>query len=99
MQWRETTSSKELTVRKKPTLELPKYVHRVLNNQGREYFYFQRGRGSGSAEARVRLPDDPCTPEFWAAYHECMCGDVAVAKTFDELILEYRIAHEFTHLS
>ena len=30
---------------KRPIVELPKYVQRVVVG-GREYFYFQRGRGS-----------------------------------------------------
>lgn len=73
-------------MRKKPTLELPKYVHRVVNRVGREYFYFQRGRCSDSPGERRRLPGGPDTPEFWAAYQSCLGGDAMTARTFDELI-------------
>jgi integrase len=95
LQWRETPLSKELIVRKKPTLELPKYVHRVLNGVGREYFYFQRGRCSSSQGERVRLPGGPHTPEFWAAYQNCLGGDVLTGKTFDDLITAYSVSPEF----
>lgn len=84
---------------KKPTVELPKYVQRVLNRVGREYFYFQRGRCSSSPGERVRLPGGPHTPEFWAAYQSCLGGDAMTARTFDELIKAYRVSHDFTHLS
>lgn len=47
-------------------VDLPKAVHRVVS-RGREYFYFQIGRGTLHAGPRIRLPDDPHSPEFWQA--------------------------------
>lgn len=45
---------------------LPKGVHKVTSRR-REYFYYQPGRGTSAAGERVKLPDDPQSPEFWAA--------------------------------
>ena len=84
-------------MRKKPTLELPKYVHRVVNRVGREYFYFQRGRCSSSPGERVRLSGGPHSPEFWKAYQSCLGSDaISTDKTFDTLISTYKVSHEFT---
>lgn len=48
--------------------KLPPYVVQVRNKTGRPYLYFQKGRGTARSGARVRLPDDPTSPEFWEAY-------------------------------
>lgn len=50
-------------------MALPKAVHRVIS-RGREYFYFQAGRNTPFQGDRIRLPDDPHTPEFWAAIRQ-----------------------------
>ncbi|MDM8167140.1 integrase [Roseovarius sp.] len=50
-------------------VSLPRHVHRVLS-RGREYFYYQEGRGTPHAGERIRLPDDPQTPEFWNAVRQ-----------------------------
>lgn len=50
-------------------ISLPRHVHRVLS-RGREYFYYQEGRGTPHAGERIRLPDDPQTPEFWNAVRQ-----------------------------
>lgn len=47
-------------------MPLPEGVHKV-HSRGRDYFYFQPGRGTSSTGERIRLPDDPQSPEFWAA--------------------------------
>lgn len=52
-----------------PKIELPRGVHRV-KARGRDYFYFQPGRGTPNAGARIRLPDDPRSPEFWTAVRQ-----------------------------
>lgn len=52
-----------------PEISLPRHVHRVKAG-GREYFYYQEGRGTAHAGPRVRLPDDPTTPEFWNAVRQ-----------------------------
>ena len=48
---------------------MPKNVHTVIS-RGREYFYFQEGRGTDRAGQRVRLPNDPQSPEFWQAIRQ-----------------------------
>ncbi|MGR3804828.1 tyrosine-type recombinase/integrase [Marinibacterium profundimaris] len=50
-------------------VSLPRHVHRVIS-RGREYYYYQEGRGTAHAGERVRLPDDPQTPEFWNAVRQ-----------------------------
>lgn len=50
-------------------VSLPRHVHRVLS-RGREYFYYQEGRGTPYAGERIRLPNDPQTPEFWNAVRQ-----------------------------
>jgi hypothetical protein len=42
-------------VPKKLTVELPKFVQRIINGS-REYFYFQKGRGSATPGPRLKLP-------------------------------------------
>ncbi|MBY8974632.1 integrase [Rhodobacteraceae bacterium NNCM2] len=50
-------------------VSLPRHVHRVTS-RGREYFYYQEGRGTPHAGERIRLPNDPQTPEFWHAVRQ-----------------------------
>ncbi|MEM9763893.1 MAG: integrase, partial [Pseudomonadota bacterium] len=50
-------------------IRLPRHVHRV-RSRGREYFYYQEGRGTAQEGERIRLPDDPQTPEFWNAVRQ-----------------------------
>jgi len=50
-------------------VSLPRHVHRVVS-RGREYFYYQEGRGTPQVGERIRLPDDPQTPEFWHAVRQ-----------------------------
>lgn len=52
--------------RQRAAVELPKGVHRVVS-RAKEFFYFQAGRGTSAPGPRIRLPDDPHLPEFWAA--------------------------------
>ncbi len=47
-------------------MALPKGVQRV-EARGKEFFYFQAGRGTTCPGPRVRLPNDPHSPEFWQA--------------------------------
>jgi hypothetical protein len=85
-------------VPKRPSVELPRYVHRVLS-RGREYFYFQRGRESASQEPSIRLPGNPHAVEFWAAYKEALGTEPPSGKTFDDLIAAYKFSPEFARLS
>ena len=72
-------------MRKAPTLELPKYVHRVIDS-GREYFYLQKGRGTKAAGPSIRLPGGPNSIEFWVAYKEHLGGILPSGKSFNDLI-------------
>jgi len=75
--------------RKNNTIELPRGVHRVVA-RGREFFYWQRGRGTKHAGPRVKLPNDPHSPEFWTALRQAqgIVGPVAT-DTVDALIDAY----------
>jgi integrase len=55
--------------RERRVVTMPKNVHTVIS-RGREYFYFQEGRGTDRAGQRVRLPNDPQSPEFWQAIRQ-----------------------------
>jgi hypothetical protein len=61
----------------RPTITLPPGVQRVVS-RGREYFYLQIGRGTDHASRRVRLPDDPHSPEFWSAIRQAQ-GIISIA--------------------
>jgi integrase len=50
-------------------VSLPRHVHRVVS-RGREYFYYQEGRGTPHVGERIRLPNNPQTPEFWNAVRQ-----------------------------
>lgn len=49
---------------------LPPYVYRERTRHGRWVFYFRRGKGR-----RIRLPDDPASPEFDEAYRAALAGE------------------------
>ncbi len=49
---------------------LPPYVYRERTRHGRWVLYFRRGKGK-----RIRLPQNPSSPEFEAAYHAALTGD------------------------
>lgn len=48
-------------------MKLPKGVQRQPRKSGRVRYYYQEGRNTPNAGPRTRLPDDPHSPEFWAA--------------------------------
>jgi integrase len=80
-------------------VDLPKGVHRVLS-RGREYFYWQPGRGTKHAAQRVRLPDDPQTPEFWIALRKAQgASTLAPALTFGAICDEYETSASFQKLA
>jgi integrase len=70
-------------------VKLPKGVHRVIA-RGREYFYYQPARGTDHAGARVPLPNDPHSPEFWNAIRQAqgVTGSVPV-DTFGAVLDGY----------
>lgn len=53
--------------------KLPPHVHAVTKRpSGRVYYYFVKHRSTAKEAERVRLPDNPASPEFWRAYAELM---------------------------
>lgn len=87
-----------LSVRKRPVVELPEYVRRVVS-RGREYFYFQRGRGTANEEPVKRLPGHPHSVAFWQAYNEAL-GEKHVSRgRVADLIGVYKGSPEFGRLA
>jgi hypothetical protein len=66
-------------------------VHIVVS-RGREYFYFQAARGTSHEGKRVRLPDDPQTPEFWRAIRAAQGVPKTDTGTINALVDAYRRA-------
>lgn len=64
--------------RRKTAVPLPKGVQAVVS-RGRTYYYFQAHRGTPQQGERIRLPDDPQSPEFWTAVRQAqgLEGEVA----------------------
>lgn len=79
-------------------VELPKGVHRVVAG-GREYFYWHPGRGTKAPGERVRLPDDPQSPEFWNALRALQGNIVASVVTFGAVMDLYQASPDFAKLS
>jgi integrase len=48
----------------------PQFIVSEISRHGRRRWYFRRGKG-----ARIRLPDEYDTPEFWNAYHKALTGE------------------------
>ncbi len=79
-------------LRQPATISLPKGVHRVVS-RGREYFYYQEGRGTKHVGERIKLPNDPRTPEFWQAVRQAQGINGFVATdTIGSLIDAYEAA-------
>lgn len=55
-----------------PVPKLPPHVVMVKNRTGRPYYYLSKHRGTGREQSRLRLPDDPRSPEFWSEYARLM---------------------------
>jgi hypothetical protein len=70
------------------SVELPSGVHRVVS-RGREYWSYHPGRGTANAGKRVRLPNDPQSPEFWAALRGLIGTSGAAPFTFAAVIDEW----------
>lgn len=70
-------------------IKLPRSVHWVTS-KGKNYFYFQEGRGTPHAGPRIRLPDDPHSPAFWAAVQQAQgIVDAVPTDTIGGLIEAY----------
>ena len=77
---------------RKPPVSLPKGVHCIIS-RGREYFYYQAGRGTAHAGERVKLPNDPHSPEFWQAIRQAQgVGGPVPVDTIGALIDAYETA-------
>lgn len=74
--------------RPRAAVELPKGVHKVRAGS-KEYYYFQIGRGTKSPGPRIRLSDDPRSPEFWQALREAQGKSVEPPDTVSETIDAY----------
>ncbi len=75
-----------------PKLSFPDGVHPV-RSRGRVYYYFQAGRNTAHQGPRIRLPDDPQTPEFWQAVRQAQgLTDPIRADTVGALIDAYESA-------
>jgi hypothetical protein len=79
-------------------IELPLGVHAV-KSRGKPYFYYHPNRGTAAEGKRVRLPNDPQSAEFWAAYAQlsglAVSPPTPRAGTFDALIAAYTAGPEF----
>jgi integrase len=80
--------------RSKTAIALPENVHPVTA-RGKLYYYFQKGRGSANPGPRFRLPNDPQSPEFWAAVQHHRGGPVVlppatVDRALDEWLMDLR---------
>lgn len=78
-------------------VDLPKGVHRVVS-RGREYFYWHPGRGTLHPGERVRLPDDPTSPEFWVKLRSVQ-GTGTGVTTFGDVLDLYETSPQFAKLS
>jgi integrase len=78
-------------------MTLPDYVFKVTARD-KPYYYFQRGRGTPTAGSRIRLPDDPQSPEFWQKWRALAGLDDPEENpnSFDTLIQRYLESPEFS---
>lgn len=51
--------------KRKQGIQLPKDVHAV-KSRSKTYYYYQPHRNTPLAGARMRIPHDPQTPDFWS---------------------------------
>jgi integrase len=83
-------------------MKLPKFVHGFVDRHGRARFYLRR-----KGFQKVRLPDQPWSPIFMAAYEQAVTGQPRIepgrAKrrpgTMDALALSYMASPAFTTLA
>lgn len=80
-------------------MDLPKHVHAVTS-RGRTYFYYQEGRGTERAGDRVRLPNDPQSPDFWIEVRKAQgIGGLVSSDTLGAAIDEYLTNPKFLKLT
>lgn len=84
-------------------LKLPPNVHRQVRPSGRIRYTYQVGRGTKLAGPRIRLPDDPHTPEFWAALSKLRTQEAAptevARKTISGMVDAYFASPHLASLS
>jgi integrase len=94
-------------VARKVAITLPAHVHRVIA-RGKPYFYFHYKRGTANARDRIRLPNDPKSPEFWTVYKELLAAHAPPPEEAEKkdppgsiaaLIRAYRNSPEWRELS
>lgn len=82
-------------------LQLPKGIHRKVAPSGRVKYYWHPGRGTDKAGPRIRLPDNPHTPEFWAELakaRQVVDPTKAEAKTIAKMVDAYFASPKFAAL-
>lgn len=94
------SSGSQMARRRTQSVELPANVRRV-SARGRDYYYFQIGRGTKAEQPRIRLPDDPRSPEFWAAYRAAKgaADPLQNENSFNKLIAAYQKSPQFSCLA
>jgi integrase len=82
------------------SIKLPPHVH-CVKARGKPYYYLQRNRGTGKATERVRLPDDPRTPDWWDEYRRLMHlpPPTIKADSFEHVIKTYLDSPDFKELA
>lgn len=90
----------EMSRPRKPEVQLPPHVHQV-KVKGRPYFYLAKGRGTERAAKPIRLPNDPNSPEFWAAYSAALGKPEPKPATssLSQLVAAYKASPEWTQLA
>jgi integrase len=80
--------------------KLPPHVH-CVTVRGKPYYYLQKNRGTAQASARIRLPNDPRTPEWWDEYrrHMQLPAPVVKADSFEHVIKLYLDSPDFKELA
>ena len=76
-------------------------VERIRKNNGRAFYYYRVRRGGQTI--RLRMPDDPRSPEFvaqWLEYSQPQDeGKKITPHSFDALVTSYKSGAEFQQLS
>ncbi len=92
-------------------MKLPTGVHRHIGRPrngtaGKIRYYWNPGRGTENAGVRVRLPDDPYSPEFWAELNRLRSnGEVVVqvigtpSKTIGQMVDAYIASPGYSKLA
>jgi integrase len=87
-------------------MKLPKGVQRQVRKSGRVRYYYQEGRNTPHEGPRTRLPDDPHSPEFWAALNLARGITPATPKpppekdkTIEMMVSAYMVSPRFQRLA